>query len=69
MKQRKEYCKLATGVDDLELIIRQARSEDYEAVNAIIRFGQEEHAAALPDHFARLIASLPWAGTEVSPIR
>ncbi len=24
-------------------------SEDYEAVNAIIRVGQEEHADALPD--------------------
>lgn len=62
MKQRKDNCKLATGVDDLELIIRRARSEDYEAVNAIIRFGQEEHAAALPDHFARLdhVVAMGW---------
>ncbi|MDU0200123.1 N-acetyltransferase family protein [Paenibacillus sp. MAH-36] len=62
MKQRKVYGKLATGVDDLEFIIRRARSEDYEAVNAIIRFGQEEHAAALPKYFARLdrVVAMGW---------
>lgn len=62
MKHRKEYCKLATGVENLAFILRRARSEDYEAVNAIIRFGQEEHAAALPNHFARLdrVVAMGW---------
>ncbi|SDN83708.1 Ribosomal protein S18 acetylase RimI [Paenibacillus sp. yr247] len=46
----------------MELIIRTARSEDYEAVNAIIRVGQEEHADALPDRFARLdrVVAMGW---------
>lgn len=46
----------------MDLIIRRARSEDYEAVNAIIRFGQDEHAAALPERFARLdrVVAMGW---------
>lgn len=44
------------------LVIRTARSEDYEAVNAIIRVAQEEHAEALPDRFARLerVVAMGW---------
>lgn len=44
------------------LIIRTARSEDYEAVNTIIRVGQEEHSEALPDRFARLerVVAMGW---------
>lgn len=36
--------------------------EDYEAVNAIIREGQEEHAEALPEFFARLehVVAMGW---------
>jgi ribosomal protein S18 acetylase RimI-like enzyme len=46
----------------LELNIRTARLEDYEAVNAIIRIGQEEHAEALPDRFAKLdrVVAMGW---------
>ncbi|WP_274468259.1 MULTISPECIES: GNAT family N-acetyltransferase [unclassified Paenibacillus] len=46
----------------MDIRIRPAQAEDYEAVNAIIRFGQEEHAAALPDRFARLdrVVAMGW---------
>ncbi|OPH47200.1 hypothetical protein BC351_11900 [Paenibacillus ferrarius] len=46
----------------MELKIRSARLEDYEAVNALIRTGQEEHADALPDRFARLdrVVAMGW---------
>ncbi|MDQ0898555.1 MULTISPECIES: GNAT family N-acetyltransferase [unclassified Paenibacillus] len=46
----------------MELIIRTAQLEDYEAVNAIIRVGQEEHADALPERFARLdhVVAMGW---------
>ncbi|WP_171681959.1 GNAT family N-acetyltransferase [Paenibacillus planticolens] len=46
----------------MDFIIRHARSEDYEAVNAIIRYGQEEHATALPERFARLdrVVAMGW---------
>ncbi|TXK85359.1 GNAT family N-acetyltransferase [Paenibacillus sp. N3.4] len=46
----------------MDMKIRKARAEDYEAVNAIIRMGQEEHADALPDRFARLdhVVAMGW---------
>lgn len=42
--------------------LRSATLEDYEAVNTIIREGQEEHAEALPDRFARLdhVVAMSW---------
>ncbi|UJF36011.1 GNAT family N-acetyltransferase [Paenibacillus hexagrammi] len=44
------------------LQIRMAAAEDYDAVNAIIREGQEEHAEALPNLFARLdrVVAMGW---------
>lgn len=46
----------------MDIRIRPALAADYEAVNAIIRFGQEEHAASLPDRFARLdrVVAMGW---------
>jgi ribosomal protein S18 acetylase RimI-like enzyme len=46
----------------LELRFRSALREDYDAVNRIIREGQEEHADALPDRFARLdhVVAMGW---------
>lgn len=46
----------------MELRLRSATLEDYEAANAIIREGQEEHAEALPDRFARLdhVVAMGW---------
>ncbi|MFD0699030.1 GNAT family N-acetyltransferase [Paenibacillus sp. GCM10027628] len=46
----------------MEITIRKAKAEDYDAVNAIIRFGQEEHAEALPHLFARLdrVVAMSW---------
>ncbi|MFC5448244.1 GNAT family N-acetyltransferase [Paenibacillus aestuarii] len=46
----------------MEIHIRRAQAEDYEPVNALIRIGQEEHAAALPHIFARLdrVVAMGW---------
>jgi diamine N-acetyltransferase len=46
----------------LDITIRTAKAEDYEAVNEIIRFGQEEHAKALPHIFAELdhVVAMGW---------
>ncbi|MBD0380434.1 GNAT family N-acetyltransferase [Paenibacillus sedimenti] len=46
----------------MEISIRTAKAEDYDAVNAIIRFGQEEHADALPHVFAKLdrVVAMGW---------
>ncbi|OCT14230.1 hypothetical protein A8709_25710 [Paenibacillus pectinilyticus] len=46
----------------MELQLRSATWEDYDAVNRIIREGQEEHADALPDRFARLdhVVAMGW---------
>ena len=46
----------------MEITIRSAKAEDYEAVNAIVRYGQEEHAEALPHIFARLdrVVAMGW---------
>lgn len=46
----------------MELRLRTATGEDYDAVNAIIREGQEEHAEALPDRFAKLdhVVAMGW---------
>ncbi|CAN7575357.1 GNAT family N-acetyltransferase [Paenibacillus sp. LjRoot153] len=46
----------------MELRLRSATWDDYDAVNTIIREGQEEHADALPDRFARLdhVVAMGW---------
>ncbi|MDR6549643.1 GNAT family N-acetyltransferase [Paenibacillus qinlingensis] len=46
----------------MELLLRSATLEDFDAVNAIIREGQEEHAEALPDRFTRLdhVVAMGW---------
>ncbi|NEW06444.1 GNAT family N-acetyltransferase [Paenibacillus sp. SYP-B3998] len=43
-------------------LIRTASAEDYDAVNEIIRYGQEEHAAMLPHIFAALdrVIAMGW---------
>lgn len=46
----------------MELRLRTATWEDYDVVNTIIREGQEEHAEALPDRFAKLdhVVAMGW---------
>ncbi|GFZ90191.1 hypothetical protein GCM10008018_40500 [Paenibacillus marchantiophytorum] len=46
----------------MDISIRTAQLDDYEAVNTIIYAGQEEHADALPDRFARLdrVVAMGW---------
>ncbi|KRE59484.1 GNAT family N-acetyltransferase [Paenibacillus sp. Soil750] len=46
----------------MQLRLRTATWEDYDAVNTIIREGQEEHAEALPDRFAKLdhVVAMGW---------
>jgi ribosomal protein S18 acetylase RimI-like enzyme len=46
----------------MTLVIRNAVQEDYDAVNAIIREGQVEHAQALPSVFANVerVVAMGW---------
>ncbi|WNR42289.1 GNAT family N-acetyltransferase [Paenibacillus roseipurpureus] len=46
----------------MNIRLRSAVAGDYDAVNAIIREGQDEHAEALPDRFARLdqVVAMGW---------
>jgi GNAT superfamily N-acetyltransferase len=46
----------------MNIIIREALQEDYDAVNAIIREGQVEHADALPGIFADVdrVVAMGW---------